>query len=124
MEPVYYREALGWIRAHPMEWCRLELLKMFYLVVPIGPSYRIHSTRYYVASLVSYLLLLPAGVTGWWLAGRARTRATGLLLLAGSTVVMCLVFFPQERFRIPAIDPALIVGAGAAVAQMRQARTT
>jgi hypothetical protein len=32
-----------------------------------------------------------------------------LLLLAASAVLVCLVFFPQERFRIPVIDPALIV---------------
>jgi len=38
-------------------------------------------------------------------------------MLAGSGVLVCLVFFPQERFRIPVIDPALVVlgGLGAAV---------
>jgi hypothetical protein len=122
MEPVYYREALGWIRAHPLSWVGLELRKMFYLIVPIGPSYRVHSARYYAASWVSYGLLLPAGVVGWYLAGAARSRVTGLLLLAGSTVVMCLAFFPQERFRIPVIDPALIVGAGALMAPVREVR--
>jgi 4-amino-4-deoxy-L-arabinose transferase-like glycosyltransferase len=120
MEPVYYREALGWIRADPLSWCALEVRKMFFLVVPIGPSYRVHSTRYYTASLLSYGLLLPAGVAGWWRMRGARTRATGLLLLAGSTVVTCLVFFPQERFRIPVIDPTLIVGAGALMASTRE----
>ena len=32
-----------------------------------------------------------------------------LWLMAASTVAAGLVFFPQERFRIPVIDPALIV---------------
>jgi len=122
MEPVYYRAAFDWMRAHPLESCVLEVRKMFFLLVPIGPSYRVHSTPYYAASLVSYGVLLPAGVVGWWLMGRARARATGLLLLAGSTVAMCLAFFPQERFRLPTIDPALIVGAGAALASTREAR--
>ena len=27
MEPVYYREALGWIRSHPIDWLRLEVAK-------------------------------------------------------------------------------------------------
>jgi preprotein translocase subunit Sec61beta len=31
--------------------------------------------------------------------------------MAAATVVAGLVFFPQERFRIPVIDPALIVSA-------------
>jgi hypothetical protein len=32
---------------------------------------------------------------------------------------VCLVFFPQERFRIPVIDPALVIGAGALLAPRR-----
>ena len=36
---------------------------------------------------------------------RAARRPTALLLLAASAVLVCLVFFPQERFRIPVIDP-------------------
>ena len=32
-----------------------------------------------------------------------------MVLLAASAFVMSLVFFPQERFRIPTIDPATIV---------------
>jgi preprotein translocase subunit Sec61beta len=31
--------------------------------------------------------------------------------MAAATVAAGLVFFPQERFRIPVIDPALIVTA-------------
>jgi hypothetical protein len=120
MEPVYYREALGWIRSHPIDWCELELRKMFFLIVPIGPSYRVHSARYYAASLLSYGLLLPAGLVGWYLAGGLRARVTGLLLLTGSAIVMCLAFFPQERFRIPVIDRALIVGAAALTAPIRE----
>ena len=34
-----------------------------------------------------------------------------LLLLAASSLVVCLVFFPQERFRIPVVDPTLLVAA-------------
>jgi hypothetical protein len=30
-------------------------------------------------------------------------------LLAAAAVATCLVFFPQERFRIPVIDPTLIL---------------
>jgi hypothetical protein len=30
-------------------------------------------------------------------------------LLAAAAVATCLVFFPQERFRIPVLDPALIL---------------
>jgi 4-amino-4-deoxy-L-arabinose transferase-like glycosyltransferase len=113
MEPVYYGEALAWIRAHPWRWLTLEARKLFYLLVPIGPSYRLHSLRYYAASAVSYALLLPAALIGAWRMGARRRLAPGLWLLGAAAVVASLVFFPQERFRIPVIDPVLVVCAGA-----------
>ena len=41
----------------------------------------------------------------------ARASPAALWLMAAATVAAGLVFFPQERFRIPVIDPALIVTA-------------
>jgi hypothetical protein len=42
-------------------------------------------------------------------------------------VLTCLVFFSQERFRIPIIDPALVVLGGAGLAALthraRRSRT-
>jgi hypothetical protein len=43
-----------------------------------------------------------------------------LLLLALSVVMTSLVFFPQERFRIPVIDPTVIVCASAVLAGVRR----
>ena len=121
MEPVYYREAFAWIVSHPLDWLALEARKVFYLIVPIGPSYWLHSTRYVIASIASYGVILLLAIGGLLrLRGRFH-RAPGLWLLAGSAVLACLVFFPQERFRIPVIDPALIVCAGAGLALRRSA---
>jgi len=114
MEPFYYQDAFAWIRSHPSAWAALEFKKLFYLIVPIGPSYRVHSRLYYAASVASYGLLLPFAIVGVVRMGARRGRAPALWLLLGSAVAMCLVFFPQERFRIPIIDPALVVCAGAA----------
>jgi hypothetical protein len=36
--------------------------------------------------------------------------------MAASTIFVSVVFFPQERFRIPVIDPTLIVSAAALAA--------
>jgi hypothetical protein len=44
-------------------------------------------------------------------------------LLAASSVATALVFFPQERFRIPIIDPALILLAAGALARWQPFRT-
>jgi hypothetical protein len=64
-------------------------------------------------SITSYLLLLPVGVLGAVHWRRRPHRPETLLPLAASAVIVCIVFFPQERFRIPVLDPALIVCAGA-----------
>ena len=113
LEPRYYRDALAWIRRNPGAWLWLMVRKAFYTVVPVGPSYAVHSAKYVAASATAYLLVLAAAAASVWRwrkAGR-RTGPVPLWLMAASTVAAGLVFFPQERFRIPVIDPALIVTA-------------
>jgi 4-amino-4-deoxy-L-arabinose transferase-like glycosyltransferase len=119
MEHFYYEEAFRWMREHPFAWLALEGKKAFYLIVPIGPSYRLHSARYFVTSVASYGTLVVLGAIA---VARRRDRlgnAAGLWLLAGSAVLVCLVFFPQERFRIPLIDPALTVLGGLGISAWR-----
>jgi hypothetical protein len=117
MEPLYYQDAVAWIRREPVAWLALVARKAFYTVVPLGPSYAVHSTRYRVASIVPYLLLLAAAIAGAWRWRQSTALGAGgrgpaaLWLMAAATVAAGLVFFPQERFRIPVIDPALIVTA-------------
>lgn len=109
MEPIYFRESFTWIREHPVDWLVLMAKKIFYLIVPIGPSYTLHSPRYYVASLISLVVLVPMAAIGLRRLGPRRGRLAGMWLLAAAAVATCLVFFPQERFRIPVLDPALIL---------------
>ena len=110
MEPIYYREAFAAIGRNPVWWSGLLIRKLFYAVVPLGPSYTLHSWRYRVASTVPYLLILPTGVAGLVQAWRRGHTPRALLWLMASALLVAIVFLPQERFRIPAIDPALIVG--------------
>ena len=111
LEPLYYHDALAWIRANPGAWAALEARKLFFTIVPIGPSYALHSARYRIASAGSYLVLLPFAAAGAWRFRHRSPAAAPLWLMAAATVIAGLVFFPQERFRIPVIDPALIVSA-------------
>lgn len=124
MEPIYYRESLQWIRSHPVAWLGLEVRKLFYLIVPIGPSYRVHSPLYFWGSVVPYALLMPLAVVGVWRLRGRLVRARGFWLLLGSAVAVCLVFFPQERFRIPVIDSAIVLCAAAALGRRREAPVT
>jgi hypothetical protein len=89
--------------------------KAFYTVVPAGPSYTLHSTRYWAASVVSYLTLLAIALGGFGRLWRSAHRPDAVLLLGVSSVLVSVVFFPQERFRIPVIDPVLIIAASAAL---------
>lgn len=122
MDDIYYAEVRDFVRQHPVRWLILEARKFFYTFVPIGPSYTLHSTRYYLASLVSYGLLAPFALFGLWLLWRrpGPSPLWALGLLALSSVLMCLVFFPQERFRIPVLDPAAIVAAAVALSYRRE----
>ena len=104
------------IARDPLWWVGLLARKAFYTWIPVGPSYTLHSTRYLVASLVSYgaAALRPAGRRA--ARGAARRWPTALGLLLASAMLVCVVFFPQERFRIPVIDPVLIVLAASGLA--------
>ena len=118
LEPLYYRDALASIASAPGRWLLLLGRKLFYTAVPIGPSYTLHSTRYQAASVVSYLLVAPLALMGLPRLLRAgRRRPTAVLLLGASAVLTGLVFFPQERYRIPVMDPVLILAAASRAAR-------
>ena len=113
MDGIYYREALTFITTRPLDWLALEAKKLFYTIVPIGPSYLLHSPRYRLGSWIPYALLVPLALVGVIRLGRRASVLWPVLLMAASVVLMSLVFFPQERFRIPVIDPTLIICAAA-----------
>lgn len=119
LEPLYYREALGFIAADPLWWLGLEARKFWYTWVPVGPSYRLHAPRYFWATALSLLVLMPAAAAGF-VRAPAGTRPAALFTLAASTVLVALVFFPQERFRLPVMDPALVAAAALGAARNRR----
>jgi hypothetical protein len=119
LEPLYYRDAFAWIADHPGDWTILLARKAFFTVVPVGPSYALHSARYRIASIAPYVIVLPFAVAGAWRLFRSPRRPVALFLLAASAILTCIVFFPQERFRIPVIDPVLIICASALAGRSR-----
>ena len=122
LEPLYYRAALEWIAANPGRWIALLGRKIFFTAVPVGPSYTLHSTKYWAASVASYLVVLALAAVGFRRLWADTHRPTAVLLLGASSVLVGLVFFPQERFRIPVIDPVLILGAATAIQAIGGAR--
>jgi 4-amino-4-deoxy-L-arabinose transferase-like glycosyltransferase len=116
LEPLYYADAFAWIRSSPGEAAWLLARKLFYSIVPAGPSYRLHSALYIWGTVLPYVVLLPLGIAGGNGLRRAALPPRALWWLALSALVSGLVFFPHERYRVPAIDPVLIVTASAWIA--------
>jgi hypothetical protein len=120
LDGEYYADAWRFIRQHPARWLDLTARKVFYSFVPIGPSYRLHSPLYFLVSLLSCAFALPLALAGLWRlrAARRLSAAWALWLLGASVVMVSAVFFPQERFRIPVLDPTLLVCAAAWLAPL------
>jgi 4-amino-4-deoxy-L-arabinose transferase-like glycosyltransferase len=109
LEPIFYREAFRTIESAPVWWLTLLAKKFVYLWAPVGRSYTLHSRLYYVVTLVSYLLLLPFAVLGFVRLVRGPAQPWALWLLGFSAVALSVLFICTERYRIPVIDPVLIV---------------
>jgi 4-amino-4-deoxy-L-arabinose transferase-like glycosyltransferase len=122
LEPIFYREAFRTIESAPVWWVRLLAKKFFYLWVPIGRSYTLHSRLYYVVTLVSYALLVPFALGGLVRLVRGPSQPWALWMLGFSTVALSVLFICTERYRIPVIDPVLIVCAAAWFASAPYAR--
>lgn len=108
-EPYYYRAALAWVAEHPGAWLRLTVRKLFYTWVPVGPSYRTRSALHFWSTVIPYgvVLALAAAALPALRAAATPPRALGVLL--ASAVLVNLITFPQDRYRVPVIDPVLIV---------------
>lgn len=111
MEPVYYGEALAFIRAEPLRWLALCARKLYFTFAPWGPSYRLHSALYFWGSVIPYAAVFVLSILAWTRLGLAGRPPGPLIAAAAATVVTNLAFFPQERFRIPILDPTYIVSA-------------
>ncbi len=106
MEPIYYREALAWIRRHPIDWLRLEARKAFYTVVPLGPSYTAHSSYYFSRRwprICRYCLLRSSASSGS--RGAERCPASGACWRRRCSSVFCS--FRRSDSEFPASTQSL-----------------
>lgn len=110
-EQSYWRLAKQNIFAGPARYCVLELKKLFYWILPVGPSVRMTSLLHQVTSMTFYGVLLVLALMGLpKVPPETRLFFLGVLV---SFTLMALIFIPQERFRIATIDPILILSASA-----------
>jgi hypothetical protein len=106
-EKIYMEQALQNIIRHPMTYLFLEFKKLLYWILPLGPSILQTSILHRISGICFYLPILLFTILGFRsLPKEIRIFALGVI---GSFTIMILIFFPQERFRIAAVDPILVL---------------
>lgn len=106
-ENLYFQLALQNIFQHPLQYAVIELKKLLFWILPIGPSILQTSLLHRVSGICFYVPLLILSI----LAMRSISKDIRFFALGviGSFTVMILLFFPQERFRIVTVDPILVL---------------
>lgn len=106
-EKLYLQLAVQNILRHPIQYLIIEVKKLLFWIVPLGPSVLETSWLHRITGICFYLPVLVLAVLGFRsLPDEIRFLMLGII---GSFTVMILIFFPQERFRIATIDPMLIL---------------
>ena len=104
---IYTQLAVKNVLENPGGLVLIELKKLLYWIIPIGPSVMKMSLFHKIASFLFYLPLLIFALLGFRrLAPDVRLFVCGIYI---SFTLMILVFLPQERFRIATVDPVLIL---------------
>ncbi|MCI0444631.1 glycosyltransferase family 39 protein [bacterium] len=104
---TYTRLAFENILKHPAQFAMIEIKKLAFWILPIGPSVTKMSILHIVSSFLFYIPLLIFAVLGYRRLGPDfRFFVIGIGI---SFTFMILVFIPQERFRIASLDPVLLV---------------
>lgn len=104
---IYTKLALENVVKNPGKFAIVEIKKLAFWILPVGPSVTKMSMLHIVSSFLFYLPLLIFAIVGFRRLGPdARSLTLGVVI---SFTIMILVFLPQERFRIASIDPILLM---------------
>jgi 4-amino-4-deoxy-L-arabinose transferase-like glycosyltransferase len=109
LDRVLYREAFTYIKNNPFKIIILDLKKLFYFWIPVGPSMQIFSFKHKATSYISYFPCLFLSILGIYISRNQWKKNFLIYLTLLSFTVSIMVFYPQERFRIPVVDPCLII---------------
>jgi 4-amino-4-deoxy-L-arabinose transferase-like glycosyltransferase len=112
MEPIYYRRALSYILSHKMWFIALLFKKLFYFFIPIGRSILNASPAHRLISWGSYFPLFALAIFGMIRTRKRWLPLFPIYLLVISSALTCMLYFPQERYRIPTADLVFIILAG------------
>lgn len=106
-ETLYMKAAAKNIREYPGAYLLVQLKKLFFWILPFGPSIMNSSMAHKLMSIAFYLPILFLGLLGL---RRAEPEMRYFFLsIFACYAIMILLFYPQERYRIAMNDPLLIV---------------
>jgi tetratricopeptide (TPR) repeat protein len=119
------RRALGEIAADPARWLGLVVKKTFLAFsareIPNNQDIALVAQEIPLLGLPGWGVWAPLAVVG--LLAHGRRRGAGFLAYAAGAVLSgCVVFFVNDRFRVPAAPLVVALGAGGALAIVDAAR--
>jgi len=114
-ERYYYHQAFLILDHSPVQWGKM-ILGNFAVMYTLVPSSLYHSPRNRLIYSISFIPLLLTGIAGCWML-RRRWRELSLLWawVLTTTTLYCL-FLSSIRYRLPTVDPILMLGAGVCLA--------
>lgn len=109
LERIYYREALKFIKEKPVKFVMLLVKKSFYFWFPVGRSMSLFSWRHQLASHLTYFPILFLSIFGIIYLKKTDNFSMIPILSMIGNMIACVIFFPQERYRVPLVDPFLVM---------------
>ncbi len=114
-EQIFYHASFESMRRHPGLFLKLYRSKLLNLLRPWSDSRSRydHNLLKMLVTALAYTPVLLLGLGGlWMLAKRRRWRESLPALLILSAAGFMLLFWPSQRFRVPLMDPYLMIYAG------------
>ncbi len=116
-EHYYYRQAFAILDHRPRRFAKMFALN-FAAMYTLVPSETYHSGRNRLVYSLSYIPLLAAGLAGFWMLRRRRRELTLLWAFIVSNTVLYCIYLAAIRYRVPTVDPILMLGAGVCLAAL------
>ena len=111
-ENLFYHQSLESIRSHPWLFAKLYAVKFLNALRPWSdPRSRYDENKIKILlTCVFFLPLFLFGLAGMFILWLKKTPGIGLLILPIASTFLFLVFFwPSQRFRVPLMDPYLMI---------------
>lgn len=114
-ERFFQLDGIANILSYPARYAWIEMKKLLFAFLPLGASVRTTSLLHQASAIAFYMPILVLALMAF---RKASPEARYLLAgITASYILMVLLFFPQERFRIAMLDPVLMLFAASEISR-------